>query len=186
MGGARFYNERVPKACFGSRVQFGVTFSAVWSRCVPRLHCVVALYRPLAIQTESGIASTSEQSKEPLRGAVPQLIDDHSDNDDTADDNVGVRVWDGQLAATTANGGDDEGADHGSENGSPPTIEAASAKHNSGNDFKFFASTVARIAILDVSEVQQTSDCDKKSCKGVNGNDRQGNTDATQTSSRFT
>jgi len=69
---------------------------------------VVALYRPLTIQAESGIASTSEQSKEPLRGAVPQLIDDHSDNDDTADDNVGVRVWDGQLAATTANGGDDE------------------------------------------------------------------------------
>ncbi len=47
---------------------------------------------------------------------MPQLVDDHGDNNDAANDYVCVGVWDGQLAAAAANCSDDECTDHGSEN----------------------------------------------------------------------
>ena len=46
---------------------------------------------------------------------MPELVHNHRDNDAPANDDVRVRIWNGQLAATAANHRDDQRSHHGSK-----------------------------------------------------------------------
>lgn len=117
---------------------------------------------------------------------MSQLVDNHGDNDDAANDNMGVGIWDGQLAATAANGSNDQSTDHGSENGSAATAEASTTENNCGDDFQFLAGSVAGVSVLDVCKIEKSTDRHKEACNRVNGDHCSRDIDATKASGRFT
>ena len=88
---------------------------------------------------ELGFVAPRKHSKEPFGRAVTELIDDHGDNDDAADDDVSVGVGDRQLVTTAAYHRDDQCTDDRAEDRPAPAAQAAAPEHNRGNDLEFLA-----------------------------------------------
>ena len=130
----------------------------------------------------SHCVSSAKHPKKPLRGPVSQLVDNHGDNDDATNENLGVRIRNGQLAATAANYGDDQCTYHGSKNGPTTTAEAATTKDNCSNDFQFLPRSIAGISALYICKIKQSADCHKETGDGVNSDHSYRDIDAAKTS----
>ena len=117
---------------------------------------------------------------------MSKLIDNHRDDDDATDHDQRIGIRNLELCTATADHGDDQRADHGPQNRTSATGEASPTEHDCRNDLKIFASTIIRIAILDIGKVEQASHRDKKTCQRVSREASQWNIDAAKPSGRLT